>query len=77
MSSLKNCPFCNGEADFVQRWGKDENTWFIFAQCSICGTQTKPQFVNDISEKSDEKVVEDMQAMTRRVLDFWNRRANE
>lgn len=73
--TLKPCPFCGGEADYVQRRSNNGNTWFVFAKCSICGAQSKAQFVNDILSAENAKDIEE-KVLNRydRVTNFWNRR---
>lgn len=77
MKSLKSCPFCGGAADYIERYAKNGKSWFVCAKCSICGTQTKPQFVDCIDELEDDVFNERASSMEDRIADFWNRRCDE
>lgn len=71
---LKQCPFCGGDAGYRHRWSKKGNCWFVFVECSVCGTKTKPQFLNNADLLSSRKMSEEAAIRCDRVANLWNTR---
>ena len=38
---LKKCPFCGGEAEMIQYYNWDADTWFVVCKCAVCNAQAK------------------------------------
>ncbi len=67
---LKTCPFCGGEADIWENYGK--HGYFTFCECSICSARSKAfSLGRDLSEDWDTTTA------ARRAIDAWNRRCSD
>ena len=67
MDKLKPCPFCGGEADLWENYGR--YGYFAFCKCSICSASSKTfPLGRDLPDDWEDTTA------ARRALDSWNRR---
>lgn len=75
MEDLKRCPFCGGDADYVQREVRKTGLPFVFVQCVECNAQTKAFFTDNINGDYGNQELADI--LKRRAANSWNRRSDE
>lgn len=67
MEELRRCPFCGGEADIWENFGR--NGYFTFCECSTCSARSKSfSLGRDLPEDWGNTIA------ARRATFAWNRR---
>lgn len=70
--TLKECPFCGGEAVFSYKDAKStKKSGIVFVRCYMCGAQTR------VFETDNPEWYEWDNTACRYAAEVWNRRAEE
>ena len=71
-SELKPCPFCGGEAEYVEGWQREDGSWVCGAvKCCKCGVTRYGEYNNKPGFLSPEEESE----LSLTSIEAWNTRA--